>query len=931
MRHALFVVFHYPPEASSSGVLRTLKYSRYLRENGWRVSVIAPDVSAYSVCDPQLESQIPPGTIVVRTRYVNIKRDLSIRGVYPAIFAVPDVWIGWMPWAVRAGRRLLLDDPADLIYSTSPHATSHLIAGRLARISGTPWVTDFRDPWIEDPPEPGAPNGLVFRNVNRWLEKRVVHRCSAVVTSTYHLQKLLQARYPSLPRTKVRAILNGYDEADFADFATGVTPRGARLRIVHTGNINAEFRDPAPLFKALAALISRGALLASECEIRFLGGGAYGESAEVAAAVAAAGLSDAVSFLPRVPYEASLRELSQADVFLLLQASDDTVGLVPAKLYEYLRAQKPTIALVRQGAITEVLAQTGGGWAVDPADPAELERVTAEVVAAWRADELPRHRADLAVLRRFDRRALAGELAAVFDEVVTQQPGRRQCFVDRPSAMHCVGHWRLCFISHGRLTALADNEIIPLYDGPGGASCQYFNVAGRVRWEHKNGDWKDAQGVAQGATPFATASIEATNTSRVIEWDVTALARKWMSGPGANSGLLLGTVPGQARGVVFFQSRETDRVDSRPRLLLEFADGSTQSLGPSADAHLDCTTVQSLGQDKQLHAGPDTSVVMRFALPSPTAAAELRRATLQLTTTAKQYGNAVLGVYELAPPIKLARGAAALGIAKDYPMDVGIEKNPGVYMASRFESQLWLADWSYVSPELTFWTVADDEALKFKPLDGKALRVKIPRGGTLGLDLGYNFAGKIGHEPEEVYFRYYLRFADDWMPSVDGGKLPGISGTYGRAGWGGRKYDGRLGWSMRGGFARAPDAGNPMRDYVTISTYAYHAGSDDFWGDEWVWDIGLRGLLRRNQWYCIEQYFRVNSVGASDGEIKTWVDGELALHRTGIKVRDIADIKIEKIWMNVYHGGTSPAGEDLHLYIDNVVIAKQYIGPMRMR
>jgi glycosyltransferase involved in cell wall biosynthesis len=423
VRHALFVAFHYPPEASSSGVLRTLKYSRYLRENGWRVSVIAPNVSAYSICDPQLEAQIPPDTVVVRTPYLNTKRDLSLRGIYPAILAVPDVWIGWMPWAVRAGHQLMMRDPADVIYSTSPHATAHLIAGRLARASGAPWVTDFRDPWIEDPPEPGAPNGLVFRNVNRWLEKRVVHRCAAVVTSTQHLQQLLQARYAALPTPKIRAILNGYDEADFADLPTGVVARGPRLRVVHTGNINAEFRDPIPLFEALGRLIGRGVLTASECEIRFVGGGAYGESGKVSAAVAAAGLADAVTFLPRVPYEASLRELSQAEIFLLLQASDDTVGLVPAKLYEYLRAQKPTLSLVRPGAITEVLAQTGGGWAVDPADGVALEHVVTEIVRAWRADQLPAHRADMKVLRNFDRRALAAELAAVFDAVTEKQGG----------------------------------------------------------------------------------------------------------------------------------------------------------------------------------------------------------------------------------------------------------------------------------------------------------------------------------------------------------------------------------------------------------------------------------------------------------------------------------------------------------------------------
>ena len=67
MKHALFIAFHYPPEAGSSGVLRTLKYTRYLGDYGWRVTVIAPRADAYAVVDPQLEAQIPAGVRVVRT------------------------------------------------------------------------------------------------------------------------------------------------------------------------------------------------------------------------------------------------------------------------------------------------------------------------------------------------------------------------------------------------------------------------------------------------------------------------------------------------------------------------------------------------------------------------------------------------------------------------------------------------------------------------------------------------------------------------------------------------------------------------------------------------------------------------------------------------------------------------------------------------
>jgi glycosyltransferase involved in cell wall biosynthesis len=420
LRHALFVAFHYPPEASSSGVLRTLKYSRYLREFGWRVSVITPEVSAHEVCDPQLEAQIPPDTRVIRTGYLNTKRHLSIGRIYPALLALPDVWIGWLPYAVAAGRRLMASDPFDLVYSTSPHATAHLIADRVAARARKPWVTDFRDPWIEDPPEPGTPNGPIFRTVNRRLEARVVRRCDAVVTSTTHLRDLMRIRYPDVPREKIRAIANGYDEADFAGQQLVESARAPRLRIVHAGSINGDFRDPRPLFAALARLVGTGVISPSECEIRFIGGGPFGEAPEVRAAVAAAGLAGSVSFLPRVPYEESLRQLSDADLLLLLQASDDTVGLVPAKLYEYLRTQKPLLALVRDGAVTEVLDQTGGGWSANPADDAALDARLTEVVREWRSGKLPTHAARLDALHRFDRRELTGELVAVFDEVCSR-------------------------------------------------------------------------------------------------------------------------------------------------------------------------------------------------------------------------------------------------------------------------------------------------------------------------------------------------------------------------------------------------------------------------------------------------------------------------------------------------------------------------------
>jgi glycosyltransferase involved in cell wall biosynthesis len=411
------VVFHYPPEASSSGVLRTLKYSRYLQDHGWRVTVLTPEIDAFEIVDRALEAQIPASVRVIRTRFLNTKRHLAWRGMYPSLLALPDRWIGWLPWAVAAGKRLIATDPVDLIYSTSPHATAHLIAMRLAGFSGKPWVADFRDPWFEEIPEPGDTSGPLFHRLNRWLEGRAVGRSSQIVASTTHLRDLLRTRYPQYA-DKIGAILNGYDEADFAALPTSSPADNERMTIVHAGNINAEFRDPRPLFRALRRAAADGLLDPRRIQLRFIGGGAFGDSADVASEVTACGLTGSVEFLPRVPYEQSLSELSRADLLLLLQASADTVGLVPAKLYEYLRAQKPVLAMVLPGATTDVLTDTGGGWAVAPEDESTLIATLADAYRDWQQGTLSARRADMQVLRRFDRKVLTGDLATLFDRLV---------------------------------------------------------------------------------------------------------------------------------------------------------------------------------------------------------------------------------------------------------------------------------------------------------------------------------------------------------------------------------------------------------------------------------------------------------------------------------------------------------------------------------
>jgi hypothetical protein len=226
-----------------------------------------------------------------------------------------------------------------------------------------------------------------------------------------------------------------------------------------------------------------------------------------------------------------------------------------------------------------------------------------------------------------------------------------------------------------------------------------------------------------------------------------------------------------------------------------------------------------------------------------------------------------------------------------------------------FESPGWYSEWGLDKPEPTLSTIAEEPALKFEP-----------QGSNLGCNLQYRFLKRTGSEPEEIWMRYYLRFADDWDPAAQGGKLPGISGTYGRAGWGGRPVNGHDGWSARGLFSRFANGETP------IGFYCYHVDMRGKYGSGWVWDRDRLGYLRNNRWYAIEQHVRLNSPGMHDGVLRAWIDGRLAFEKTDVRLRDTANLRIEAVWMNVYQGGTNPAASDDHLYLDDVAISRSPIG-----
>jgi hypothetical protein len=466
---------------------------------------------------------------------------------------------------------------------------------------------------------------------------------------------------------------------------------------------------------------------------------------------------------------------------------------------------------------------------------------------------------------------------------------------------------------------------LPFSDREDGISCTYYDVQLGIPWQPGGAGWLDTDNKPRGTRAHAVHAIEAGDVRRVRRIDATALVRGWWAGRWPNDGLLLRTTDGA--GAVF-HAREATDLTLRPQLVLQWPGGKRRFVEPVADATLDCSTYRGVGRSPTLTVHADKAVALRFDL-ARLQASEPAPSTAELVLVRpddRPLARGALQVFRLQPPMRPARPAPADGLASRYPGDRGIAADPDVLFADGFEGRKPEPRWA-INDEAPGAIVERDDALGFAPLSGRALRVTIPRNGLLGLDMRLRLRDAHGVEPEEVYFRYYLRLARDWLGAIDGGKLPGLAGTYNKAGWGGRPWDGNQGWSLRGDFSITPPAGHAAAGRVMLGTYAYHAKSSTY-GDVLVWsDGGLAGLVEPERWYCIEQHLKLNTPGREDGVLQVWVDGRLALARSDLRLRDLPGIRIEEVWMNFYHGGTRPTPQAMHAWVDGVVIARRRIGP----
>lgn len=407
VKRVLMVAFHFPPQRGSSGIQRTLQFVRHLPALGWQPLVLSAHPRAYESVGTDQLAEIPATVPVRRAFALDTARHLALGGRYLGWMALPDRWVSWLLGALPAGLALVRCQRPLAIWSTYPIASAHLVGLALQRLTGLPWIADLRDPMIDA----SHPSGRARRRAASWVEARTVRHCSIAVCTTAGAVRSYRERYPELPPERFRVVENGYDEAAFAGLEPAARAPGP-LRLLHSGIVYPSERDPKPLFGALAALRARGRIGPDSFRLVLR---APVHEAFLAALAAEHGIADLVELAPALPYRAALAEMLAVDALLVLQAANCNQQ-VPAKLYEYLRAGRPLLALTDTAGDTAALLRASGIDTIAPLDDAAaiadaLDRFLA-LAATGHAPLAPE-----TVRRACERGARASQLAGLLDEV----------------------------------------------------------------------------------------------------------------------------------------------------------------------------------------------------------------------------------------------------------------------------------------------------------------------------------------------------------------------------------------------------------------------------------------------------------------------------------------------------------------------------------
>ena len=437
MKRVLIITYYWPP-TGGSGVQRWVKFAKYLPAEGWQPVIYTPENPEQLAVDQTLAEEVGPETEVLKTRIIEpyelYKKILRRSGHSKEAVEVnpvnaqnksflqkvamwvrgnlfrPDPRCMWIGPSVKFLKKYLEEHPVDLIVSTGPPQSMHMIGMKLAAQTGLPWIADFRDPWTRIFYFKHLSMTRVTRRWHEKMEKKVLDNATAVVA----VSPLVQEDFQKMTQTPVELITNGFDDCDFSGEPCREAEGGQDrdFVITHTGLFAAD-GNPTVLWEVLAEKCARNEEFARHLKIKLIGK----TDRQVTEAIESVGLGESLENMGYQPHSVAVQAQREASLLILpLRKEPEYKAVLPGKLFEYLASWRPVLGIGQtDGAMSVILNTTKTGVVLEWQDKTSIAKY---IDLCWE-----RHiKGELAVadadISQFTRKALTRKMAELFDRLV---------------------------------------------------------------------------------------------------------------------------------------------------------------------------------------------------------------------------------------------------------------------------------------------------------------------------------------------------------------------------------------------------------------------------------------------------------------------------------------------------------------------------------
>jgi glycosyltransferase involved in cell wall biosynthesis len=422
MKKILMIAYFYPPRGGM-GTIRTVKFAKFLIKFNWQSIVLTSDkgqglmpcdeneghfqhvriikshfLDIYSLLYTSLFSKIGKShNNSFHTAHIRKENEVRSYKKLPQLIwswlQFPDSTIGWCPFAVKKALEISRTFNLDVIYSTSPPETSHLIASKLKTKTGLPWVADLRDLWTQNP---YSQRGPIRQFIESILERKVLKQADALITVSKPLAINLSAGL-GIPSDKVHVIPNGFDPDDFTEINHA---HSDKFNLTYTGRLYRFKRNPELLFKVVSNLISKGVIDKDRISLNFY----VGDTAGFA------------YFQKKYSLEKTLNAFNATVLLLFQSESNADLGVYTGKLFEYLGAGRPILAMPSSSElIKEVLKKTNAGVVVS--NEVELENLLLEWYQEFLKTGTLSYSGNKSQINKFTREECTKKLATILNYV----------------------------------------------------------------------------------------------------------------------------------------------------------------------------------------------------------------------------------------------------------------------------------------------------------------------------------------------------------------------------------------------------------------------------------------------------------------------------------------------------------------------------------